>query len=100
MIKKLQKNLEKRALPTMILTVFIDVLGVGILIPVLPQLVFNIFIPAGFSRTEALVALGWLSGIYPLMQFIATPILGQLSDRYGRKPILATSLFGTAVGYL
>lgn len=99
MLKKMKKNLEKRALPTMILTVFIDVLGVGILIPVLPQLVFNIFIPAGYSRTEAFVALGWLSGIYPLMQFIATPILGQLSDRYGRKPILGLSLFGTAIGY-
>lgn len=99
MIKKMKKSLEKRALPVMILTVFIDVLGVGILIPVLPQLVFNIFIPAGFTRTEGFIALGWLSGIYPLMQFISTPILGQLSDRYGRKKILGISLFGTAVGY-
>jgi len=99
MINKMRKNLEKRALPTMIMTVFIDVLGVGILIPVLPQLVYSIFIPAGYTRTESLIALGWLSGIYPLMQFIATPILGQLSDRYGRKPILGVSLFGTALGY-
>jgi DHA1 family tetracycline resistance protein-like MFS transporter len=93
-------NLTKRALPIVIFTVFLDVLGVGILIPILPQLVFRIFIPAGFSYDSALITLGWLTGIYPLMMFIATPILGQLSDRYGRKPVLAISLAGTALSYM
>lgn len=92
-------NLESKALPIVLLTVFIDVLGIGILIPVLPQLIFEIFIPAGYSMNGALILLGWLSAIYPLMQFVATPILGQLSDRYGRKKVLALSLLGTAVGY-
>ena len=98
MPKKL--NLTKRALPIVLFTVFLDVLGVGILIPILPQLVFKIFIPAGFSYNSSLITLGWLTGIYPLMMFIATPILGQLSDRYGRKKILALSLGGTGIGYL
>ena len=43
--------------------------------------------------------LGWLQAIFPLFTFIASPILGQLSDRHGRRPILALSIFGTAVGY-
>ncbi|MEI7682693.1 MAG: MFS transporter [Candidatus Saccharibacteria bacterium] len=94
-----KKNLSKKALPIVIFTVFLDVLGVGILIPILPQLVFRVFIPAGFTYDQALITLGWLVGIYALMQFIATPILGQLSDRYGRKKILAISLGGTAIGY-
>jgi DHA1 family tetracycline resistance protein-like MFS transporter len=97
---KLQGKLEGRALPVVLLTIFLDVLGVGILIPVLPQLVYKIFVPAGFSFDTGLITLGWLTAVYPLMQFFATPILGQLSDRYGRKPILGFSLFGTAVGYV
>ncbi len=96
----MKAKLEGKALPIVLLTIFLDVLGVGILIPVLPQMMYQIFIPAGFSPNGALIMLGWLTGIFPLMQFVATPILGQLSDRYGRKPILAFSLFGTGVGYL
>lgn len=90
---------EKKALPIVISTLFLDVLGVGILIPVLPQLIFRIFEPAGYSYKGSLIMLGWLTAIYPLMQFVSTPILGQLSDRYGRKPLLSFSLFGTAIGY-
>lgn len=95
----LNSRLEKKALPIVILTIFLDVLGVGILMPVLPQLIFRIFEPAGYSYHTSLIILGWLTAIYPLMQFLSTPILGQLSDRYGRKSILGFSLFGTAIGY-
>jgi len=97
--EKLSNRLEKKALPIVISTIFLDVLGVGILLPVLPQLIFRIFEPAGYSYKGSLIMLGWLTAIYPLMQFLSTPILGQLSDRYGRKSILSFSLFGTAVGY-
>lgn len=93
-------NLSKRALPIVLFTVFLDVLGVGILMPILPQLVFKVFLPAGFSYNGALITLGWLVGIYPLMMFVATPILGQLSDRYGRKKVLSFSLAGTGIGYV
>lgn len=99
-VETLKNRLEGKALPIVLLTIFIDVLGVGILIPVLPQLIFTIFMPAGFSRDGSLILLGWLTAIFPLMQFFATPVLGQLSDRYGRKKVLALSLFGTALGYI
>lgn len=95
----IKSRLEGKALPIVMLTIFLDVLGVGILLPVLPQLIYNIFLPAGYSWDTSLILLGFLTGIYPLMQFLATPILGQLSDRYGRKPVLAFSLLGTALGY-
>ncbi len=100
MAKNDSSRFEGRALPIVLFTVFLDVLGVGILLPVLPQLIFKIFEPAGFSMNGSLIMLGWLVGIYPLMQFLATPILGQLSDRFGRKPILGFSLAGTSVGYI
>lgn len=94
------KQSGRSALPIVLFTIFLDSVGVGILFPILPQLVAKVFIPAGFSAASALIMLGWLAGIYPLMQFIATPILGQLSDRFGRKPVLTSSLAGTAIGYV
>lgn len=99
-MNKIKSRLEGKSLPIVLLTVFIDVLGVGILLPVLPMLIYTIFMPAGFSMNESLIALGWLTAIYPLMMFFSTPILGQLSDRFGRKKVLAISLFGTALGYV
>jgi DHA1 family tetracycline resistance protein-like MFS transporter len=99
-VEKVAARLEGKALPIVLLTIFVDVLGIGILVPVLPALVFSVFGPAGYSHNASLIMLGWLTAIYPLMQFIATPILGQLSDRYGRKPILGFSLAGTALGYV
>lgn len=97
---KLKGKVEGKSLPIVLFTVFVDVLGIGILMPILPMLIYTIFMPAGYSMNQALIALGWLTAIYPLMMFFATPILGQLSDRYGRKKVLAISLFGTALGYV
>lgn len=86
------------------MTVFIDLIGIGILIPIFPQLVNpaspDSIIPAGWTVSQAYILLGWLSAAYPLSQFIATPILGQLSDRYGRKPVLIFSILGTSFGYV
>ena len=99
------KNNTKRALPTVLFTIFLDVLGIGILIPVIPLLLADprsteYLLPAGWTYSQGLILLGWLIAIYPLMQFFATPILGQLSDRYGRKKVLAISLVGTSAGYI
>jgi MFS transporter, DHA1 family, tetracycline resistance protein len=103
-MNKFKQKLEGRVLPIVLFTVFIDLLGVGILVPVLPQLLANphspfYLLPAGWSYKNGLILLGLLTAIFPFMQFLATPILGQLSDRYGRKKILAISLAGTAASY-
>ncbi len=72
-------------------TVFIDMVGFGIVIPILP------LYAARFGAGATTV--GMLIAIYSLMQFLSAPILGRLSDRYGRRLLLALSLFGTAIGY-
>ncbi len=83
------------------LTIFLDMLGLGILIPVFPQLVapesVNRLFPASWSASDAYVAGGWLLATFPLFQFLCAPVLGQLSDRLGRRPVLAFSILGSAV---
>jgi DHA1 family tetracycline resistance protein-like MFS transporter len=75
-------------------TVFIDLVGFGMVIPILP---FYAETPP-FSATP--FEIGALLSIYSWMQFFFSPILGRLSDRYGRRPILFISLIGSVVGYL
>jgi len=93
-----------RPLLAVFTTIFIDMLGVGILIPVFPLLVLPHspyrIVPASWSVAEGFILLGWLSACYPLAQFFAAPILGQLSDRYGRKIILTISIIGTSFAYV
>lgn len=104
-MEKFKAKVSGKALPIILLTIFLDVLGVGILIPIIPQLLADpvspyYLLPHGWTFKGGLILLGWLIAVYPLMQFIATPILGQLSDRFGRKKVLGLSIFGTAVGYV
>ena len=84
---------KKSALSLIFLTVFIDLLGFGILIPILPT----------FAKLELLVdetAIGVVVAVYSFVQFLFNPILGKLSDKYGRKPIIVISLFINAIGYV
>jgi len=82
---------RRSSLYLIFLTVFIDLIGFGIVIPVLPLYAKH------FGANEW--TNGWLVGIYSAMQFLAGPLLGRLSDRVGRRPVLLVSLLGTAVGF-
>ena len=84
------------ALVFILLTVLIDVMGIGLIIPVLPGLVKAL---AGSAEAGAR-DIGWLTAVYALMQFVFAPILGSLSDRFGRRPVLLVSLLGMALDYL
>ncbi len=85
------------------LTAFIDLLGLGIAIPVLAVVFFDTglsILPAGTPLPTRSLLYGLLVGSYPLAQFFGAPILGALSDRYGRKPMLLVPLFVTSIGYM
>jgi DHA1 family tetracycline resistance protein-like MFS transporter len=82
----------KGALATVLLIVFIDLMGFGIILPQLP------FYAIHFHTSAVQVAL--LFSIYSACQFLAAPVLGMVSDRVGRKPVLAFSQLGSALGYL
>lgn len=80
-----------------LITVFLDIVGLGIILPVLPGLILEL---TGESVTNAAVIGGYLVFVYATMQFLFSPILGNLSDRWGRRPILLLSLVGLSLDYL
>jgi len=85
------------ALKFIFITILVDVIGWGLIIPVMPDLVAGL---KHISVNEASKYGGWLLFVYALMQFVCAPILGSLSDQYGRRPVLLFSLFGFGVDYL
>lgn len=76
--------------------ILIDMLGFGIVMPVLPTLIMEI---GDIPVDSAAVWAGWLGAGYAAMQFVFAPILGNLSDRYGRRPVLLASILAFAVDY-
>ena len=87
----------KAALGFIFVTLLIDVTGLGIIIPVLPTLIKELI---HGTLSDAAEYGGWLTLAYALTQFIFAPLLGNLSDRYGRRPVLLFSLLGFGIDYL
>lgn len=79
------------------LTLILDITGLGIIIPVMPALIQTL---TGETIGEAAKYGGWMLFAFAIMQFLASPVLGNLSDRYGRRPILLIALFGFSLDYL
>lgn len=87
----------KPAIIFIFITLFLDVFGIGVIVPVLPKLVEEL---QGGNMQAAAHSVGLLGALYALMQFIFSPVLGSLSDRFGRRAVILTSLFGSGVDYL
>jgi DHA1 family tetracycline resistance protein-like MFS transporter len=84
--------MNRKLLFSILLVVFIDLLGFSLILPLLP------YYAETFNASKFVT--GLLIAVYALMQLIGAPILGRLSDRYGRRPILLVSIFGTFIGFL
>src|SRR5512140_2685701 len=87
-----EDKLDFKKIFPIFVVVLIDLLGLTIIIPLLP------LYAASFGADASVI--GVLGAAYPVMQFIGAPLLGRLSDRYGRKPILIISQIGTLIGFL
>ncbi len=86
----------KASITFVFLVVLIDMIGFGIIMPVLPELITQI---TGDSLSAAAVDAGWLAFAYAIMQFFFGPVIGNLSDRFGRRPVLLGALGGYSIAY-
>lgn len=91
-MSEVEEKLDFKVMAPILVIVIVDLMGFTILIPLLP------LYAAIFGANELLI--GILAATYPLMQFVGAPFLGQLSDRFGRRPILLISQVGTFIGFL
>src|SRR5262249_5200138 len=81
----------RSALGVLFLTVFLDLVGFGLVIPLLPLYAKHLGLTAGM--------VGPLFAIFSAMNFIFAPVWGMISDRYGRRPVLLISIFASIIGY-
>jgi MFS transporter, DHA1 family, tetracycline resistance protein len=88
---------RKKAFAFVFVTVLVDSIGFGIIIPVLPRLIMEL---TSVTVDRAAVYGGWLAFVFALMQFFCAPVLGNLSDRFGRRPVLLFALLALGCDYL
>ena len=92
------KETKKAAVGFIFITLLIDVIGLGLIIPVMPRLIADLLGNNSISLASRYG--GWLTFCYAIMQFLFAPVLGNLSDQYGRRPVLLFSLFGLGIDYV
>src|SRR5215831_20761341 len=90
------RTIGKGALACVFIVVLVDSTGFGLILPVLPGLIMQL---TGVSIDRAAAYGGWLSFVYALMQFFCAPVLGNLSDHFGRRPVLLFALLALGVDY-
>ena len=90
-------NQRKPAIPFILITALIDSISFGIIIPVFPKLIMGM---ENCTIEEASILGSGMMSVFALSQFLFSPIMGNLSDRYGRRPVLLASLFGFGLDYL
>jgi len=90
-------KLAKTPIAFIFITVLIDCIGIGIIFPVAASIITEV---SHVSVNEATTYSGWMMACYAIMQFFFSPVLGGISDRYGRRPVLLLSLLGLGIDYL
>lgn len=88
---------KKTALLFIFITILVDVIGIGIILPIIPELIMEL---TGEGTSTAIIYGMWLTTAFAGMQFLFSPILGEISDRFGRRPILLLALLGLSIDYL
>ena len=88
---------KKTALLFIFITILVDVIGIGIILPIIPDFIMEL---TGEGVDKAIIYGMWLTTAFAGMQFLFSPVLGEISDQYGRKPILLLSLLGLSIDYL
>jgi MFS transporter, DHA1 family, tetracycline resistance protein len=94
---KKKKGKTNHALLFIFITVLLDILALGLIIPILPKLILNF---VGGDSMQAAKMVGLFGTVWAFMQFFASPIIGSLSDRFGRRPIILLSNLGTGIDYI
>jgi DHA1 family tetracycline resistance protein-like MFS transporter len=87
----------KAGIPFILIAVLLDVLSLGVVIPVLAKLIKELLHD---NAADAAAYVGWFGTVWAFMQFFSSPIMGALSDRFGRRPVLLISAFGLGIDYL
>jgi MFS transporter, DHA1 family, tetracycline resistance protein len=88
---------SRHAVTFVLITVFLDMVGFGLIMPVLPALINEV---GEMNLADAAYIGGWMFAAFSLAQFAFSPLMGNLSDRYGRRPLLLLAIFGLGIDYL